>query len=98
MAQGESAVLRSVEVVAIEGYFDLAFYKFRVIERQLGALCTQFNIPPTITMRAPAKGDLPFSARENKVSFPVIALDCEVRFPLTPFVRQFLGEAPLHPL
>lgn len=90
-----STVLESEEVAAIRSAFDLASYTSRVMQRQLS---TQFNIPPTITMRAPTKGVLLFSIKEDEVAFLVIALDHRVRLPLALFMRRFLSEAPFHPL
>lgn len=48
-------------------------------------------------MRSPARKELPLNASEDKVAFLLVALDCEVRLLLPPFVRQFLSKAPFHP-
>lgn len=51
-------------------------------------------------MKALAHGELLHNAVEDKdeILFPMVALECKVKLPFTPFVRQFLSELPLHPL
>lgn len=51
-------------------------------------------------MRALARGELFHHAIEedNEIHFPVAALKCGVKLPLTPLLGQLLSELPLHPL
>lgn len=49
-------------------------------------------------MRVPTQGEMLSNIVEggDETPFLVVALEFGVKFPLTPFVRQFLSELPLH--
>lgn len=68
------------------------------MQRQLDIFEVHFKISSAIKIRAPAHEELPPSAKENEneIAFLVITFECEVRFLFVSFVRQFLGELPLH--
>lgn len=80
--------------------YDLDFNVSRETQAQLDALKVRLNVPTTITMKASTLSKLLSCTREkgNKIPFFVVALKYRVRLPLAPFVKQFLGKLPLHPL
>lgn len=68
----------SFRVVEYRSHCELKFIKLSVKQGQLDTLCTLFNIPPTVTMRALRPNDLRNDTQEgtNKIPFPTIAFEC----------------------
>lgn len=96
-AQRESFTTGSKEATINRSDYDLDLSVSKVTQVQLDTFCARFSIPPAITMRVLARGELPSNTQEdeNEISFPVIAFECGVKPPLAFFMRQFLSELPL---
>lgn len=49
-------------------------------------------------MRAPKRGELPQNACKelDEIPFPLVALECEMRLLLAPFMRRLLNELLLY--
>lgn len=88
------------ETAVNKSSYDMDFNVSRETRAQLDVLCARFNIPSTITMRAITRGELPSNTMEDKNEIPILAvvLECGVRLPLAPFVKQFQSVLPLHSL
>lgn len=59
-----------------------------------------FCILSSTTMKALAQGKMSSIVMEggNEILFPIVALECVVRLPFAPIVRQFPSELPFYPL
>lgn len=79
---------------------DLEHQAFEVNQAQLDSLWALLLISTIISMRASACGKLFHDAVkvDNEVPFLVVALECGVRLPFPPLLRQFLSEIPFHSL
>lgn len=70
------------------------------MQAELDELHHYFNIPLSISIRAPKTGELPLQPYKESgdIAFPTVVLECRVRLPLAPFLKRLLNEFPLHPL
>lgn len=99
-AQERSSSTEGARIAVSDGNRDLESRVSNVTQAQLDNLHALLHIPVEILMWAPAYSELFHNSRDdmNKVPFLVFAFECGVRLPLTPLLKQFLSEMPLHPL
>lgn len=97
-SQGGIPPVRRAKAVAGDGNHGLEHCMFEINQAQLDGLRVLLHVPSSISIRALARSELFHDAIEadNEVPFPVAALECEVRLPLPPLLRQLLSKIPLH--
>lgn len=92
--------MRRARAVARGGGRGLEHRTSEMNQVQLNNLRVLLHVPPSISMRLPTRDELFHDAFEanNEIPFPVAAVECGVRLPLTPLLRQLLSDIPLHPM